>query len=74
MVRSREVHLIFTKLERFMYLKKDKKTSCIISQMWYTKIVVRRETTKKNKICGLGGIGRRARFRSVWETVGVRIP
>ena len=25
-------------------------------------------------IRGRGGIGRRARFRSVWETMGVRIP
>ena len=28
----------------------------------------------EHPIRGRGGIGRRARFRSVWETMGVRIP
>ena len=31
-------------------------------------------TLSEHPIRGRGGIGRRARFRSVWETMGVRIP
>ncbi len=32
------------------------------------------KTEHSYRICGRGGIGRRARFRSVWATMGVRIP
>ena len=32
------------------------------------------KTEHSYRVCGRGGIGRRARFRSVWATMGVRIP
>ena len=32
------------------------------------------KTEHSYRICGRGGLGRRARFRSVWATMGVRIP